>query len=175
MPGSGSPVFGSSLATLVAATVGGLLAVGALHVADEAIEDRSTVTAVVGIAYAFAGLGTWAAAQEFSPVAPFSPAEYLDPGGITLLAVAAGWLFLQAAIPAYVYAHERGIAPLSGLFLASVLSLLAPSVVGGEAPTIFFFALFVGPVGVALAALPTEANPYWRPSLARLIGARGDH
>jgi len=149
MPGTPEPVLGSEALTLAVACAAGALAASVPYALRERPLAPRTFAIVGGLAYAAISLGAWAGARVATGLFPTAtPRSWLLFGAATVIVLVA-----HAAIPYHAYARWRLVAPLAGLFGATVLVFRVFLRVGGESDPLAIYPFFGAAVVVGLCLL----------------------
>jgi len=144
MPGTPDPVLGSDALTLAVACAAGALAASVPVARRERLPAPRAFALAGGFAYAAVSLGVWAGARFATDSFAIAPPDVW--AGV--VAIGAAVLAAHAAVPYYAYARWRLVAPLAGLFGATVLILSLFLRVGGESDPLAIYLFF----GVAVVA-----------------------
>lgn len=156
MAGTPDPVLGSEWLTLLVAALAGAAVAGGvlLRVGGGRQQPQLRRLLAGGLAYAVGCLALWAAVRAVAEPATFG--AYSPGGFFGFLALATVVLGLQFALPVYLYARWRLLAPMVGLFAATALAVYLFLRVGGETDVLWLYAVLFGPAAVgsiAVAAL----------------------
>jgi len=149
MPGTPDPALGSEALTLAVACAAGALVASVPVALRERLSAPLTLALAGGLAYAAISLGAWAGARIATDTFPTASAR------VWLLVGAASAIVLigHAAIPYYAYARWRLVAPLAGLFAATVLVFSVFLRVGGESDPLAIYPFFGAAVVAGLCVL----------------------
>ncbi|WP_276301276.1 hypothetical protein [Halorussus lipolyticus] len=152
MPGTPDPVLGSDALTLAVACFVGALVATVPYGFRESLPRPALLAVGGGAVYAVFCLAVWAGARlatvGFPPAAADRPATLAVVVVLNALVIGA-----QVAVPYYLYARFRFVAPLVGAFAATVAVLVLFLGVGGETDPIALYPLLFGPLLVAAICL----------------------
>ncbi|NEU57138.1 hypothetical protein [Halorussus sp. MSC15.2] len=144
MPGSPDPVLGSDALTLGVACFFAALAAAAPYWFPAPRPRPATFAVGGGAVYAASCLAVWAVARLATVGLPSAASEQPATLGV-VLALNAVVIALQVAIPYYVYARWRFVAPLAGAFAATVAVLVLFLNVNGETDPVGLYPFVFGP------------------------------
>lgn len=151
MPGTPDPVLGSDGLTMVVSALVAVVAVASILVATRRSSDSFRTALTAGLGYAALTVFTWLGARVVASAPIVDPLT--DPAMAGFYALVGGvMLCLQAAVPAYLYARWRLMAPLVGLVVATTVVLFAFLRVAGETDPLSLY-LVLGPVVSAALAV----------------------
>lgn len=144
MPGTPDPVLGSDALTFAIACATSALVASLPYVLRDRLPTPSRFALGGGIGYALLCLGAWAGARfatdAFANATPRLWALVVSVGVVVLGA--------HAAVPYYIFARWKVVAPLAGLFAATTLVLDVFLRVRGESDPLALYVLFFGPIVV---------------------------
>jgi hypothetical protein len=158
VPGTPHHALGDPRLTVIATTVLAVVVVGSLVVVESRFVNRDRYAAVGGLAYALGYLVLWALVPtmfwHFAVNPMGEPFLFAGIVGFGLLV-----LFVQGALPLYLYSRWSLRLPVVGLFVVSWVCGYLFFRVGGESGatfTLFLWSAMLAPVGiVAIGGLGT--------------------
>lgn len=150
MPGTPHHALGDPRLTAIATTLLAVSVIGGLVMVKKRFANHGTYAAVGGVCYGLVYLCLWALVPvifwRFAATPEERPLFF-----VAILVLGGAALFVQAAVPLYLYSQWGLVLPLGGLFAVSVICGYLFLRVGGESgPTflLFLWTLMFAPVAI---------------------------